>query len=92
MLNERPKPPRLIVLFMGNVPYADLAGAELLLDLESMFRRQGIGFRLAEVHGEVREALGRLGSTQSTGLMEAHQTVDDVVRKWQGTMPMPRTT
>ncbi len=28
-------PPRLLVLFMGNVPYVDLAGAELLADLQS---------------------------------------------------------
>jgi SulP family sulfate permease len=92
ILNDRPTPPRLIVLFMGNVPYADLAGAEFLLDLESTFRRQGIEFRLAEVHGEVRGALGRLGPAHSTGLIEAHQTVDDVVKKWQGAMPVPRTT
>jgi sulfate permease, SulP family len=94
ILNERPTPPRLIVLFMGNVPYADLAGAELLLDLESTFRRQGIEFRLAEVHGEVRGALGRLDPAHSTDLVEAHQTVDDVVTKWRATplTPVPHAT
>jgi SulP family sulfate permease len=70
LLNERSSPPRLIVFFMGNVPHADLAGAELLIDLQSMFRRRGIEFRLAEVHGEIREALQRVGSAGATGLLK----------------------
>ena len=84
LVNERRSPPRLIVFFMGNVPHADLAGAGLLIDLQSTFRRRGIEFRLAEVHGEVREALRRLGSPAANALIEAHQTVDDVVTKWRG--------
>jgi len=83
LLRERAAPPRLVVLFMGNVPLVDLAGAELLADLRSTFLRQGIEFRLAEVHGEVREALRRLGSAHAAGLATGHQTVDDVVRLWR---------
>jgi SulP family sulfate permease len=89
LLNERTSPPRLIVFFMGNVPHADLAGAELLIDLQSTCRRRGIEFRLAEVHGEIREALQRVGSAGATGLAEAHQTVDDVVNKWRATTLTP---
>jgi sulfate permease, SulP family len=89
LVNERPVLPRLIVLFMGNVPHADLAGAELLIDLQATFRRRGIEFRLAEVHGDIREALQRLGSAGATGLGEAHQTVDDVVGKWRATTLTP---
>jgi high affinity sulfate transporter 1 len=89
LLNERSSPPRLIVFFMGNVPHADLAGAELLIDLHSTFRRRGIEFRLAEVHGEIREALQRVGSAGATGLAEAHQTVDDVVSKWRAATRTP---
>jgi SulP family sulfate permease len=94
LLNERTSPPRLIVFFMGNVPHADLAGTELLIDLQSTFHRRGIAFRLAEVHGEVREALRRLGSSAANALIEAHQTVDDVVTKWRATplTPVPHAT
>jgi MFS superfamily sulfate permease-like transporter len=66
---------------MGNVPGVDLAGAEMLADLDRTFGRQGISFRLAEVHGPVREALRRL--EHPSELAEANQTVDDVLAKWR---------
>jgi len=68
---------------MGNVPVVDLAGAETLVDLERTFGRQGISFRLAEVHGPVREALRRLEPSHRSDLAEANQTVDDVLGKWR---------
>ena len=70
---------------MGNVPYVDLAGAELLADLRATLLERGIEFRLAETHGAVREALRRLGSAHAAALAEAHQTVDDVLARWRGT-------
>jgi MFS superfamily sulfate permease-like transporter len=69
---------------MGSVPHVDLAGAELLIDLQSKFRGQGIEFGLAEVRGGVRDALRRLGSREAAALAEADQTVDSVVAKWRG--------
>jgi high affinity sulfate transporter 1 len=85
LVNERAESLRLVVFFMGNVPYADLAGVELLVDLRLTLERRGIDLRLAEVHGEVREALDRLGGQQTEGLAAANQTVDDVLNKWRVT-------
>jgi MFS superfamily sulfate permease-like transporter len=83
ILGERTRPPRLVVFFMGSVPHVDLAGAEFLIDLVETYRRSGIEFRLAEVRGQVREALRRSGHASATELAEANQTVDDVVGKWK---------
>jgi SulP family sulfate permease len=83
LVGGRTTPPRLVVFFMGSAPFVDLAGTELLLDLEDTFRRSGIEFRLAEAHGQVREALRRLGREQAAALAETHQTVDDAVSKWR---------
>jgi high affinity sulfate transporter 1 len=92
LVQERTEPPRLVVFFMGNVPYVDLSGAALLTDVQSTLLQRGIEFRLAEVHGEVRSALRRLGSVQATALAEAHQTVDNVVSKWRTAAgPLDRT-
>ena len=77
------QPPRLMVFFMGNVPHVDLAGVEFLIELDKTCRRQGIEFRLAEVHGQVREALRRSGEEHGGGLAEANQTVHDVVAYWR---------
>ena len=83
LVSEHPSPPRLVVLFMGNVPHVDLAGVEFLTDLRGSYRRAGIEFRLAEVHGEVREALRRVGDAHASKLAEADQTVDIVLSKWR---------
>jgi anti-anti-sigma regulatory factor len=82
----------LIVLFMGNVPYVDLAGAELLVELHAAFGRRGMEFRLAETHGEVRTALRRLSHTSAAGLAETNQTVDDVLNRWRRPTDPPNTT
>jgi SulP family sulfate permease len=83
LVSEHPSPPRLVVLFMGNVPHVDLAGVEFLTDLRGSYRRAGIEFRLAEVHGEVREAMRRIGDAHASELAEADQTVDIVLSKWR---------
>jgi anti-anti-sigma regulatory factor len=72
---------------MGNVPHIDLAGVEFLIELEHKCRKSGIEFRLAEVHGEVREALRRSGEEHAGRLAEAHQTVAAVLSQWRGTSP-----
>jgi MFS superfamily sulfate permease-like transporter len=83
IVSERAQPPRLVVFFMGNVPHVDLAGVEFLIDLRETYRRSGIEFRLAEVRGQVREALRRSGHGSATELAEANLTVDDVVSRWR---------
>jgi high affinity sulfate transporter 1 len=82
---EQRVPPRLIVLFMGNVPQVDLAGAELLTALHADWGKRGVAFRLAEVRGQVREALARLGAASAGLVTGAHQTVDDVLAEWRAT-------
>ena len=91
LLRARPAAPRLVVFFMGNVPYIDLAGGEFLLHLQSTLSDRGIELRLAEVHGQVREALRRLGDAHAARLAEGHQTVEEVLRRWH-TTPVPHLT
>ena len=83
LLSARPDPVRLVVFFLGAVPKIDLAGAELLADLHKTFRARGVEFRLADAHGEVRDALRRIGFEREYGTLESGQTVDGIVSKWQ---------
>ena len=64
LLATRPDAVRLVVFFLGAVPKIDLAGAELLSDLQRTFRAKGVAFRLADAHGEVRDALRRVDFEQ----------------------------
>jgi anti-anti-sigma factor len=83
LLSARPDPVRLVVLFLGAVPRIDLAGVELLADLLKTFRARGVEFRLADTHGEVRDALRRIGFDREYGELESGQTVDRIVSTWQ---------
>jgi high affinity sulfate transporter 1 len=87
ILGQRTSAPGLIVFFMGQVPFVDLAGAELLSDLHTKFEQQGVPFKLAEVRGEVRAALQRLGEGHAAALAEENRTVDDVIRAWRSSTP-----
>ena len=77
---------RLVVFFLGAVPKVDLAGAELLADVRRTFRTRGIELRLADVHGEVRDALRRIDFEREYGALESGQTVNLVVGQWQASM------
>jgi sulfate permease, SulP family len=74
---------RLVVLFLGAVPKIDLAGAELIADLLRTFRARGVELRVADVHGQVRDALRRNGFEREYGDLDAGQTVDLVLSRWR---------
>jgi sulfate permease, SulP family len=86
LVAARDTPPQVVILFMGSVPFVDLAGAELLVSLHRTFGRQGILLRLAEVHGEVRAALRRVGAGEALDVA-ANQTVADVLNAEK--IPLP---
>ncbi len=83
ILASRADPVQLVVLFLGAVPKIDLAGAELIGDLRRTLRSRGLDFRLAHAHGDVRDALRRIGFEKEYGQLETGQTVDVVVAAWQ---------
>jgi high affinity sulfate transporter 1 len=91
LFNARKDDVRLVVLFMGAVPKIDLAGAELIADLHRTFRARGVEFRLADAHGEVRQALGRIGFERHYGALETGQTVDVVVTAWRSASAAERS-
>jgi len=74
---------RLIVLFLGAVPKVDLAGAEWLAEMHRTFAARGIDLRLADAHGDVRDALQRIGFEAQYGPLETGQTVDLVISQWE---------
>ena len=89
LLRARPDTIRLVVFFLGAVPRIDLAGAELLADVHKTLRARGIAFRLADVHGEVRDALRRIGFDQEHGLLHSGQTVALVISDWEASTRAP---
>jgi MFS superfamily sulfate permease-like transporter len=82
-LTSRQDSVKLLVFYLGAVPKVDLAGAELIAELRRTLQARGIELRLADAHGEVREALKRNGFEKDYGPLESGQTVDRVIAAWQ---------
>jgi high affinity sulfate transporter 1 len=83
LLNQRGDGVRLVIFFLGTVPILDLAGADLLVELHHAMRERGMAFRVAEAHGQVREALRRVGFERKYGPVAANQTIVAVLQNWQ---------
>jgi high affinity sulfate transporter 1 len=83
ILGSQEARPRLVVLFLGNVPHVDMAGAELLFTLRRELATRGIELRLAEVHLSVRDAVARAAAAHMGDPPESHRTVDDAVARWK---------
>jgi MFS superfamily sulfate permease-like transporter len=84
LLNARGEGVKLAIFFLGTSPGVDLAGAEMLQELQEALQERGLDFRLAEARGDVRETLRRAGFEERCGPVVAHQTVAAVVAEWQG--------
>jgi MFS superfamily sulfate permease-like transporter len=92
MLAGRGNEVRLVVFFMGTCPAIDLAGAELLEELHHSLESRGVAFRVAEAHGNVRDALQRAGFGAGGEALRTNQTVRLVIDGWRGERPAAEPT
>ena len=81
LMGNRKDEVKLVIFFLGTVPALDLAGVELLTELEESLRRRGITLRLAEARSNVRETLRRGGFERHYGPVEADQSISAILRK-----------
>jgi high affinity sulfate transporter 1 len=84
LLNARGEGVKLAIFFLGMTPAVDLAGAELLEELHHALRGRGIGFRLAEARGDVRETLRRAGFEEHCFRVVPIQPVATVISEFRG--------
>ena len=84
LLGERPDEIRLVIFFCGAVPRIDLAGAELIADLARTLAARRVGFRLAEAHGDVRDALRRTEFEHEYPDLDTAKTVDQILLESHG--------
>jgi high affinity sulfate transporter 1 len=85
LLEQRGADVRLVIFFFGTISFIDLAGAELLSELHRTLSARGIDLKIAEAHGQVREALRRSGFAKECVPVEANQTVAAIIAGWQTT-------
>ncbi len=76
-------PVRLVVCDLSTSPYIDAAGAGMLEQIEEDLKREGIQFRVAEAHAEVREILRATGISESLGGVSRHTALAEIVEDFE---------
>ena len=79
-LRETDAKPELVVLDLSTSPYVDVAGARMLARLHGELAAQGIGLRLVEAHGAVRDLLRSEEVDARVGDLSRRISLDEVVR------------
>lgn len=74
---------RLAVCDLSTSPYIDAAGAKMLQHLVEELEREGIQFRVAEAHAEVREILRATGISEALGGVSRHTALADIVEDFE---------
>jgi high affinity sulfate transporter 1 len=74
-----PTPPHLVILMMAAVPFLDLGGTELIVELARTLGAQGITLHLAETRDGVCDAIRRIGGDAAIDLSRAKLTVSDAL-------------
>ncbi|MGB9082135.1 MAG: SulP family inorganic anion transporter [Desulfuromonadaceae bacterium] len=74
---------KLAVCDLSTSPYIDAAGAGMLEHLVGELEREGIQFKVAEAHAEVREILRATGISESLGGVSRHTALADIVAEFE---------
>lgn len=82
-LSASPEPVRLVLSDLSNAPFVDLAGAEMLNELQRELAAQGIEFRIVEAHSSVRDLLRVEGLEEKVGRIGRMKSVADILDDYQ---------
>jgi high affinity sulfate transporter 1 len=84
------EPVQVVLCDLSNVPYVDLAGAEMLKALQRDLSSQGIAFRIVEARSAVRDLLRIEGLEEKIGPIGRFQSLADLVDELQPGWSAPR--
>jgi SulP family sulfate permease len=82
---QQTPPVKLVVFDLGSSPLIDLAAARMLASLHGELKREGITFKLAEVHGLARDILCAEGLEKRIGNIEQRMSVAALVDAFKPT-------
>ena len=88
-LAAAPEPVHMVLCDLSNVPYVDLAGAELLNELQRELTGKNIEFRIVEARSGVRDLLRVEGLEEKFGHIGRFKSVADILDEFQKTPHAP---
>ena len=88
-LNTAPEPVKLVLCDLSNAPHVDLAGAEMLNELQRDLTARGIDFRIVEARSSVRDFLRVEGLEEKVGKIGRIKSVADILEEFQQGLNAP---
>jgi sulfate permease, SulP family len=82
LVKEREIPVKLVIVDLSSSPIIDITAAELIKDLVTELSSQGIGLRIANTTGRVRDVLRSIGIAEISGSTSHDNPVDTIVAEW----------
>lgn len=82
ILNEQVKPVKMLIMDLSSANYVDIAGTRFLLELEDELQQKGIGFKIVEALGTVRDILRIEGMEQEIGHISRKVDLEDAVEAY----------
>jgi MFS superfamily sulfate permease-like transporter len=79
-------PVKLVVCDLSSSPYIDASGAQMLAQLQEQLAREGIHFRVADAHAEVRDILRTMGVDQRLGGVSRLTSIAELVDEFHKQM------
>jgi sulfate permease, SulP family len=77
-----PTPVKLVVCDLSTSPYIDVAGAQMLAQLQEKLSAEGIRFRIAEAHAEVRDIIRASMESKRLGGVNRFTSIADIVNEF----------
>jgi anti-anti-sigma factor len=75
---------RALILELSAVPYVDVSGSKMILNLATELNKKGISIRIADALSGVREILRKQGLEEITGKISRTGSVGDVLVELKG--------
>jgi sulfate permease, SulP family len=70
---------RLVILDLSSANYVDVPGARFLVQLEDELEKRGIGFRIVDALGRVRDILRAEGMENEIGHISRRLTINEII-------------
>ena len=75
---------KLLILDLSAVPYIDIAGSKMLLNLAATLNKEGRETRIVQALSNVREMLRKQGMEEITGHVSRSSTIAETIVEFQG--------
>jgi len=83
LINKRQGKLVLLILDLSSANYVDVPGARFLIQLEDELEKKGIGFRIVDALGRVRDILRAEGMENEIGHISRRMTINEILEDFQ---------